>query len=97
MKTQFLGIRKAALAIAYDNGGINRVRSERQMLREFNKWLARNSLEPYLPAINEWLSGLSNDDLSTVCGGEYSEAQAILDSAPPFTDSLLNDYFNEVC
>ena len=90
------GIRRAALEIALDNGGINRFRSEKQQQREFRKWLEKQPQE-LLPAIDVWLSGLSDDDLQTVCGGEVTEADAILANGPPFTNQLLNDYFDEVC
>jgi hypothetical protein len=92
----FPGITKAALEIAYDNGGINRDRSEKKMLGELERWLAKQPAE-ILPDIDAWLSSLSKDDLITVCAGEESEQQAILQNAPPFTDKLLNDYFGEVC
>jgi hypothetical protein len=96
MAHDYPGIRRAALEIAYDNGGINRARSERRMLGEFERWIARQPVE-ILPSIDAWLGGLSNKDMVTVCAGEESEQAAILRSAPPFTDKLLNDYFDEVC
>ncbi len=91
------GIQRAALEIALDNGGINRFRSEKQQQREFRRWLEKQPQE-LLPAIDAWLSGLSDDDLQTVCsGGEGPEQDALLASGPPFTNQLLNDYFDEVC
>lgn len=94
--SEYPGITKAALAIAYDNGGINCVRSEKQMRRELGKWIARQPNEP-LPAIDGWLSGLSDEDLEIVCAGDQEQASLILQGSPPFTDKLLTDYFNEVC
>ena len=92
----FVGLYRAALAIALDNGGINCVRSVRQQKREFERWIAKQPQEP-LDDIDAWLSALSDDDLQTACAGEHSEMQALLESAPPFTDRLLNDYFEQVC
>lgn len=94
--SEYPGIRRAALQIAYDNGGINRHREEAQMLREFDRWIARQPNE-ILPDIDAWLASLSGDNLETVCCGEGSEQLAALKTAPPFTHELLNDYFNEVC
>ncbi|TIM13840.1 MAG: hypothetical protein E5Y67_15275 [Mesorhizobium sp.] len=93
---KYPGIKRAALEIAYDNGGINRMRSEKTMLGELARFLERQP-EEILPAIDAWLSALSGDDLQTVCAGEQSEVEVLLRGAPPFTDSLLNDYFDEVC
>jgi hypothetical protein len=90
------GIRRAALAISYDNGGINAIRSEKQMLRELALFLERQPAE-ILANIDAWLSSLSDDDLNTICCGEVSEADRLLRDAPVFTDGLLNDFFNEVC
>jgi hypothetical protein len=94
--TRFPGISRAALEIALDNGGINRFRPPKQQQRELSKFLERQPQE-ILPAIDAWLASLSDDDLSTACCGEHSEMEAILLTAPPFTDQLLSDYFDEVC
>ncbi|MFA6966080.1 hypothetical protein [Bosea sp. (in: a-proteobacteria)] len=93
---RFPGIRRAALEIALDNGGINRSRPIGQQRRELKRWIARQPQEP-LREIDAWLAGLSDEDLNTVCAGEASEQDVLLKDAPPFTDKLLNDYFEEVC
>lgn len=94
--TQYPGIRRAALAIAYDNGGINRYRSERQMFDEFERWITHQPAD-ILPAIDAWLLDLSDEHLNLICAGDEVEQAEILQSAPPFTDKLLTDYFDEVC
>ncbi|WP_457797666.1 hypothetical protein [Methylocystis sp. S23] len=66
------------------------------MRREFDAWLIRQPNE-LLAEIDHWLAGLSDADLDTVCCGEESEIAALMESAPPFTDDLLNDYFDKVC
>lgn len=93
---RYPGIKRAALEIAYDNGGIHRDRSEKQMLRELSNFLDRQP-EELLSAIDVWLARLSAECLEIVCAGEQFEADAVLRDAPPFTLTLLNDYFNEVC
>ena len=93
---RYPGIARAALEIALDNGGINRFRSEKKQRKELANFLERQPQE-ILTAIDSWLASLSEDDLQTVCGGEASEADEILKSAPPFSSQLLNDYFYEVC
>ncbi len=95
---RYPGISRACLEIALDNGGINRGRPLKQQQRELARFLERQPQE-ILPAIDAWLSGLSDDDLSTVCcgGQDEPETQALRAKAPPFTDQLLNDYFDEVC
>lgn len=95
---KFPGIRRAALEIALDNGGINRFRSARQQGREFARWLARQP-EEILAPIDAWLSGLSDEEMFELCcgGQDEPEVEALRRKAPPFTDKLLNDYFDEVC
>lgn len=89
--SRYPGIKRAALEIAYDNGGIHRGRSEKRMLREFGHWLERQPSD-LLPDIDKWLSALSEVDLQTVCAGEVSEADALLASSPPFTNPCLSGY-----
>lgn len=96
MSDLYPGISRATLLIALDNGGINRNRSEKRQQRDLLRFLERQPQE-ILPAIDEWLSGLSKDDLETACCGEESEMEELLKDAPPFTDKLLNDYFEEAC
>lgn len=93
---EYPGIYRAALEIALDNGGINRDRPVGQHKAEFERWLAHQPSD-LLPAIDKWLSGLSDEKLSTVCAGEHTEMLEAIADAPPFTDSLLNSYFDEVC
>jgi len=96
MTIEWPGIECAMFLIALDNGGVNRDRPEQQVRREIRQWLAKQPAD-LLPAVDKWLASLSDDDLETVCAGEHTDAQALLASAPPFTDQLLNAYFDEVC
>lgn len=96
MADRFPGIARAAFSIALDNGGINRNRSEKQQRRDFNQFIDRQPPE-ILADIDAWLSSLTDDELETACTGEQTEMDDLLSGSPPFTDKLLNDYFNEVC
>ncbi|CAB4167986.1 hypothetical protein UFOVP860_76 [uncultured Caudovirales phage] len=94
------GIERAALEISYDNGGINRERSEASMLHELRQFLASSAVPVTdMQAINDWLTALSDDDLLTVCCGECGEQAsvlAVLGGAPVGTDALLNEIFENV-
>lgn len=91
------GIRRACFLIALDNGGINRDRSEAQWDREFARWIGRRDDKNALAPIDAWLASLTDEALDTVCCGEHSEVAAAMRKAPPFTDDLLNNFFDEVC
>ncbi|WP_062233091.1 hypothetical protein [Aureimonas sp. N4] len=95
---EYPGIAAACQLIALDNGGINRSRSVAKQGSEMRKWLAKQPAEMVEP-IDAWLSSLSEADLDEVCCGcADDEAHvALLMAAPPFTDELLNSYFDEVC
>lgn len=93
----FPGIAAACLIVALDNGGINRGRSQRKQQADYRRWIAKQ--DGNLAEIDAWLSGLSKETLETVCVGGQDEPETIAAKAdaPPFTDDLLNDYFDEVC
>jgi hypothetical protein len=108
IRERFPGIAKATLEISYDNGVINRDRSENDCLCELRTYLVKDWLHARhaglktiqistIIAIDHWLSGLSNEDLNTVCNGEETEACTILAAAPPQTADLLNGIFERVC
>jgi len=90
-------IRRAFLLISRSNGGINRGRNETRVLREAQKFIDVCPYRDDLPAIDSWLGLLTPEQFETVCDGEMSEADAILVTAPPHTNTLLNDYFEDVC
>lgn len=94
------GIAKAALEISYDNGGINRDRSEAKHRRDLNRFMAREPMErDQLQAIDKFLTALSEGDLQLVTAGEQSECDEFLRraSAPPFLSDLLCRIFEKVC
>ncbi len=90
-------IRKTLLLISRSNGGINRDRSEARVLREMQHFVDSRPYNTELKAIDIWLGLLTADQMETVCDGEQSEMETIMASAPAFTETLLNDYFEDVC
>jgi hypothetical protein len=93
----FPGIRRAALCIALDNGGINRERSEQQMLEELYTWLELQPVED-LFRFDPWLKDLSDEALETVCCDSQSDAGVeLMKGAPAGLDDFLNAYFDQVC
>lgn len=103
-KERFPGLCRATLELAYDNGGINRDRSEDDCLHEFalyleEHWLRaehaglRTMLLCAVIVIDDWLSQLSDEDVNTACNGEETEAAAILETAPHGTSDILDGIF----
>jgi hypothetical protein len=96
MSESYPGIAKAFLEMCYDNGGINRFRTEKEARRDLRKFIEKNGDGiGDLAAIDAWLGSLTPDDLQTVCG-EESEQIAVCESSPAFTHTLLDALFNEV-
>ena len=95
-KQRYPGIAKAALEISYDNGGINRDRTEAMMFRKLGRVLETLPYSEHVPEIDRFLGKLSAEDLDTICAGEHTDQQALVALGPPFTDTLLNDVFEKV-
>lgn len=93
---EFPNIYRAALEIALDNGGINRMRPVEQQKREFDQWLAKEPHDVLRP-IEAWLAGLDDERMRSAVSGAEPEDRALLATAPPFTDDLLTRYFEDVC
>lgn len=94
-KHRYPGIARAALEMAYDNGGVNRHRPERVTMKELDIVLAGGIDVAFdLSAIDRWLTELSDDELLTAVAGEHSEVQELMTRAPPGTDELLNAIFD---
>lgn len=91
------GITKAALEIAYDNGGINRYRTEEDALIELNTFLVAHGHKYDLTAIDKWLVSLDEDHLAACCHEEEETMLKALEGAPSGTHDLLNEIFEEVC
>lgn len=99
--SHYEGIAKACREIAYCNNGIRRDRPEEQQAREFEEWFGcwvKDRLShDALQLMSDWLLALNEDDLLTVCDGEETEREALMASAHPMLNELLNAYFDEVC
>lgn len=90
------GIEKAAKSMAYDNGAINRTRTEEEAMGEASKaveGLGVDSKE--LDELDAWLLSLSEGDLSVMCAGTDDEIHLIMkrEAAPDCTDRVLNAIF----
>ena len=99
MHKSYPGIARAAHLISLDNGGCNRFRPEADRLTDLDRFLARASRMIDMRQIDQWLEQLSDEDLDEFCcGGDDSERKAeLLLQAPPFTDTLLDEFFDEAC
>lgn len=90
----FAGMKKAALALAYDNGMINRHESEEQWLAKVAPLLENKPLMS-LARLEVWLQGLTDEQVSVLVAGEQTEMKALVAEAPDpeFTDALFNEVF----
>ena len=98
-----LGIKAAALAIAYDNGQINRFCSEETRLKKVDEVIGADGVDlADLIKIDTYLLSLSEQQMNDLCCGELGEEpqEAVLDGFQLITgldremlDGLLNDIF----
>lgn len=98
LRSRYPAVTRACLEVALDNGGINRGRSIAKQGKELERFLAGRPAEE-LDLVEPWLASLTEDELRTVAAGGQDEPETIklMERAPPFTDALLNAYFDEVC
>lgn len=98
---KFPTIQKAAIIIALDNGMINRFCSEKEFLENAAGAIFADGVpEEDVRQLETFLSGLSEEDLETICCGESIE-MAALETDAPFSvvepsekvTRLLNDIF----
>ena len=98
-----LGIKAAALAIAYDNGMINRFQTETEFLEDVDEVIGADGVDlADLIKIDAYLLSLSEKQMDDLCcGGEGEEPQeAVLEGFQIITgldremlNGLLNDIF----
>lgn len=103
----FPGLTRAAMEIAYDNGGINRTCSEEDLKGKLAVWLMdfctikhiglAGTIAWRLGQMDAWLAALSDEDIDTACAGEDLDMRALLAKAPQGTDAMLLALFEEVC
>lgn len=77
--SRYPAIQKAALAIAYDNGMVNRGTTEAEFLHRVDKVLQH---EPQLKAVESVLASFTEEQLDTLCTGEEQEQLALLAGNP---------------
>jgi len=98
------GIEFATKEMAYDNGCINRDRSEEDLIRGLYNWLRDVDPETFnattLQMIDVWLSSLAEKDMHLLCAGEEGEQHDVLMCAPvgirEYANLLLTLIFEEV-
>ena len=95
-------IYSVAREIAYDNGGINRERSEEQQRREFDEFIGSEGYDfADLKKIDEWLTNLNSQQIQILAAGEETERMALIATVPhefqQKLDQLFDNYFDEVC
>lgn len=91
-------LKEVCIEMACANGGINRDRPVAAFLRKAERIVFATAHAPEdMAAIEVWLSGLTDDERSTLADGEHTEGQALLATAPcgAFLDELLNRVFEE--
>lgn len=94
-KHAFPAIAKAAVEMAYANGGINRHRREDNVLRKLDRLLSETSVAMDHIKINEWLANLTYEELQIVVDGEEVERDQFMRNAPAGTNALLDQIFDK--
>ena len=93
---EYPAIDKATLEMTYDNGGVNRDRTEADVLLALDRCLHRHAVDYDLHAINYWIESLSTEDLVTVVAGEQDDQDRLLEDAPEGTSEVLLAIFEDV-
>ncbi len=92
---RYPAIARAALEMSYDNGGINRDRSEADVLEALERIIADGGDIAFdLSAIDKWLGTLDENQMQVAVAGEQSEMERLLATAPTGTDAFLNSVFD---
>ena len=79
---KYPGIERATIEMAYDNGCVNRDRSEESLLLDLVSWLRDVDDEHGLDreallGIDAWLTSLSEEDMHMLCAEEEREQQVV--------------------
>lgn len=97
---KYKGLSRAALEMAYCNGGVNRNRSEADVLYALDDLLKEEHIQQTfdLAAIDTWLNGFSSVCLQEIVDGEEETVFATMQKklAPQGTNEFLNILFEEV-
>ena len=94
---QLQGIRHAALAIAYDNGMINRECSETEFLHRCDSVVGADGVDyADLVKMDTFLRTLTDEQMDELCAGEETEQSVVLSLYEGDREQLngfLNDLF----
>jgi hypothetical protein len=85
---EFPSLRKAYLAMEYDNGGIFRGRTEDDALTEASAVL-KDTAGTELQLVDEFISTLSDEELETLAGGEHNDV-LLIEARGPIRDDGVN-------
>lgn len=99
-QTAWVNIDKAVLEMAYDNGCVNRERTEAALLNELDRFLSKKD-SAQLRRFDDWLETLDDDQIQLLVAGEESEVSAFLADQPDVElaqtfHNMLDDIFDEV-
>lgn len=95
--TRYPNLTKAVVEMAYDNGAVNRDRTEENLLQRLDDYLGQTGHDhARLAEMDDWFAGLTNRQISVAVAGEESEMQALLATAPWDTGVFLDGVFDEV-
>lgn len=91
----FLGIRKVALEIAYDNGMINRDSPEETFLMRVDEILGADGVDfADLRLVDDWILTLTDEEVSTLAAGEREDMDVLEQKfSRPELLRLLDDIF----
>lgn len=84
-------LERAAELIALDNGAINRLYSRDQVVDKMIKAVKANYPVEVRAEVEEFLSGLTAEELDDLCCGDQDEAEA-----PQIVKDVLNYMFNNM-
>lgn len=93
---EYPNIYRAGLEISYDNGGINRDRSENDFCKDLQKFIDNYPRKELLPSFDLFLGSLTKEELITLCAGDQDEARDIMIECSCDIGSLLNEIFEKV-
>lgn len=91
----FLGIRKVALEIAYDNGMINRDSSEETFLMRVDEILGADGVDyADLKLVDDWILTLTDVQVVTLAAGEREDMEVLEKKfSRPELLKILDDIF----
>ena len=92
---KFPGIKKVALEIAYDNGFIHRDCTEEAWLESLDPVLGATGVdETDLIMLDDFCTSLSDEDVTTLAAGEFTEQVAVASRCEkPELCGLFDDIF----